>query len=124
MEGISNQEEIILLAVGALHPDAYAYGIQKEIKSQANKGISLGTIHTILYRMENEGLLRSQLGGSSNKRGGRSKRLFSLTTRGFRVVEELQNMRQSLWSKISPELDLKDPRKTLEGLRAEIEKAG
>ncbi len=102
METISTQEELILLAVGALHPDAYAYGIQKEIRQQTNKGISLGTIHTILYRLENEGLLKSHLGGSSNKRGGRSKRLFSLTSKGYRVAEELQQVRQSMWSKISP----------------------
>ena len=94
---------MVLLAVGSLYPEAYAYGIKKEIKSKSGKGISLGTIHTILYRMENDGLLKSHMGGSSNKRGGRSKRLYTLTYKGYGVVEELRKVRQALWSKISVE---------------------
>ena len=103
MENISNQEELVLLSVGALYPDAYAYSIKEEIKKESGKNISLGTIHTILYRLENEGLLKSQMGGSSNKRGGRSKRLFSLTAKGYRIAEDLRKLRQSLWSRISPD---------------------
>lgn len=103
MENISNQEELILLSVGALYPDAYAYAIKEEIKKESGKSMSLGTIHTILYRLENEGLLKSQMGGSSSKRGGRSKRLFSLTAKGYRMAEELRKLRQSLWSRISPD---------------------
>ena len=103
MENISNQEELVLLSVGALYPDAYAYAIQEEIKKESGKNMSLGTIHTILYRLENEGLLKSHMGGSSNKRGGRSKRLFSLTAKGYQMAEDLRKLRQSLWSRISPD---------------------
>lgn len=103
MENISNQEELVLLSVGALYPDAYAYAIKEEIKKESGKSVSLGTIHTILYRLENEGLLKSQLGGSSSKRGGRSKRLFSLTAKGYQMAEDLRKLRQSLWSRISPD---------------------
>ncbi|MDW3195396.1 MAG: PadR family transcriptional regulator [Cytophagales bacterium] len=103
MENISNQEELVLLSVGALYPDAYAYAIKEEIKKESGKNMSLGTIHTILYRLENEGLLKSHMGGSSNKRGGRSKRLFSLTAKGYQMAEDLRKLRQSLWSRISPD---------------------
>ena len=102
-KSLTAQEELVLLAVGALFPDAYAYGIKEELKSAAGTSLSLGTIHTILYRMENDGLLKSNLGGSSNKRGGRSKRLFSLTAKGYRVTQEIQQIRNALWTRISPE---------------------
>lgn len=98
---ISNQEELVLLTVGSLQPDAYAYGIKKEIHAEAGHSWSLGTIHTILYRLENNGLLRSELGGSSNKRGGRSKRLFFLTSKGYDVINEVQEVRKAMWSKLS-----------------------
>lgn len=103
MENISNQEELVLLSVGALYPDAYAYAIKEEIKRESGKNMSLGTIHTILYRMENTGMLKSQMGGSTSKRGGRSKRLFSLTAKGYQMVENLRKLRQSLWRRISPD---------------------
>lgn len=100
-EVISSQEEMVLLCVGSLEPEAYAYGIQLEIKDQAQKTWSIGTIHTILYRLENKGLLKSEMGGASDKRGGRSKRLYSLSAKGFRTVEEIQQMRQAMWTKVS-----------------------
>ena len=101
---ISTQEEIILLAVGSLQPDAYAYALKKEVKDQSGLIWSLGTIHTILYRLENKGLLKSEMGGATGKRGGRSKRLYSLTTKGFGLVDQLQQMRQAMWAKLSTHL--------------------
>ena len=100
-EIISSQEEIVLLAVGSLQPDAYAYALKKEIKEGAQYSWSLGTIHTILYRLENKGLLRSAMGGATGKRGGRSKRLYSLTTKGLGLVSDIQQMRQAMWSRLS-----------------------
>lgn len=99
-ETISSQEEIVLLSVGSIEPEAYAYGIKKEIKDQADLNWSLGTIHTILYRLENKGLLKSAMGGASDKRGGRSKRLYSLTAKGHQSVQQIQEIRQSMWNKL------------------------
>ncbi len=98
---LTSQEELILLSVGALYPEAYAYGIQQEIDQTLNKRFSLGTIHTILYRMEKLGLLKSEMGGSSNKRGGRSKRIYSLTSKGYAMVRQLQEVRQAFLARIS-----------------------
>lgn len=103
-EVISNQEEIILLATGSLQPDAYAYALKKEVKSQSGLSWSLGTIHTILYRLENKGLLQSEMGGATGKRGGRSKRLYSLTSKGLTMVDQLHQVRQNMWSKLSTNL--------------------
>jgi DNA-binding PadR family transcriptional regulator len=93
---LTSREEMILITVGVLQPDAYAYGIKKEIKSEAGASISLATIHTILYRMEKQKLLQSSMGGSSEKRGGRSKRLYKLSNKGFHTIKELQTARTSL----------------------------
>ena len=99
---ISELEELVLLAVGVLHPDAYAYNLRKEIKDQLGKSLSLASIHTVLYRLESNDLLKSELGGKSEKRGGRSKRLFSLTRTGIETVQDIQNVRQTMWSRMQP----------------------
>jgi len=103
MEGhsLSSQEELILLLVGALQPNAYAYTIKKELMEQANKKDALASIHTVLYRMEDQGYLKSSMGGAEKSRGGRSKRLYQLTMKGFRSVETIKLMRNNLWSQIS-----------------------
>jgi len=99
---LTNQEELILLSVGVLDPDAYAYAIRKEIRKECGISFSLASIHTILYRMESSGLLRSKLGGSSEKRGGRSKRLYCLTAKGQATIKELNTVRNALLSKLQP----------------------
>jgi DNA-binding PadR family transcriptional regulator len=100
---LTSQEEVILITVGLLQPDAYAYSIKKELKSEAGVSISLPTIHTILYRMEKQKLLQSGLGGSSEKRGGRSNRLYKLTHKGYGVIKEIQSVRNMLWTKLQIE---------------------
>lgn len=97
---ISELEELVLLSVAMLYPDAYAYKIRLEIKDQTGKSLSLASVHTVLYRLENEGLLLSELGGKSEKRGGRSKRLFTVSKSGRKMVEEIQDVRQAMWAKI------------------------
>ncbi|MEO9483848.1 MAG: PadR family transcriptional regulator [Ekhidna sp.] len=97
---ITELEELVLLSTAILYPNAYAYGIATEIKDQTGKSLSLASVHTVLYRLENSGLLNSELGGKSEKRGGRSKRLFSLTQNGKKAVEEMQDVRQAMWAKI------------------------
>lgn len=97
---VSELEELVLLSTAVLSPDAYAYGIAQEIKDQTGKSLSLASVHTVLYRLENAGLLKSELGGRSEKRGGRSKRLFALTQSGKKAVEDIQAVRQAMWAKI------------------------
>ena len=72
------------------------------MKEQLNKNVSLASIHTVLYRMEKYGFLKSSMGGVSSERGGRSKRLYQLTSKGFRAAEEIRLVRNSLWDGISP----------------------
>lgn len=97
---ISELEELVLLSVAVLSPNAYAYGIRLEIKDQVGKSLSLASVHTVLYRLERDGMLESAMGGQSEKRGGRSKRLYSLTKDGKEAVENIQSVRQAMWSKI------------------------
>ena len=97
---IGELDELVLLSAGVLYPDAYAYNIRLEIKEQVGKSLSLASVHTVLYRLEKDGLLKSELGGQSEKRGGRSKRLFSLTQAGLKRVQEIQEVREAMWVKM------------------------
>ncbi len=98
---LNGLEELVLLSIVVLHPDAYAYAIKKEINDQAGQQVSLASIHTVLYRMENKGWVQSELGGQSEKRGGRSKRLFTATSAGTEMLKSTQIARNNLWGKIN-----------------------
>ncbi|MEL6562501.1 MAG: PadR family transcriptional regulator [Bacteroidota bacterium] len=95
---IGEYEEIILLLVGILGENAYAFKLAEEYKDQTGKGTTIGTIHSALERLTDKGLLESVIGASSAKRGGRRKRIYSLTADGYRVLSDIKAVKTSLWN--------------------------
>ena len=104
LRDLSSRQELVLLAVGLLQGEAYGYTVSSEIESQIGQRIALATIHTILYRLERDGLLISRLGGSSEVRGGRSKRLYSLTGAGVEAIRSVHEGRSRFWDQLGPVL--------------------
>jgi len=51
-------EEVILLLVGILGEDAYAFKIAEEFESQTARAVSIGAVHSTLNRLESKGFLR------------------------------------------------------------------
>ncbi|MEP1094189.1 MAG: PadR family transcriptional regulator [Cyclobacteriaceae bacterium] len=98
---IGELEELCLLSVGILHHDAYGITVQTEIEHRTNRKPTISTIHSTLIRLEKKGLLQSRLGGATEKRGGRTKRLFSLTAEGQAVIEEARNVRIAMWDELA-----------------------
>jgi len=99
-------EELILLTVGVLNDDAYAVAITKEIENQAGRSVNVSAVHKSLYRLEEKGMLKSRLGDPESKRGGKRKRIFTLTAYGKNALEEFMELRISLARQI-PELTFK-----------------
>lgn len=93
-------EELVLLLVALLGDESYAVSIMEELKKQAGRDISLSAVHAVLHRLEEKGFVRSKMGGSSDERGGRRKRMFSITAYGRDVLEEQRNLRELIWNQI------------------------
>ncbi|MBN8823707.1 MULTISPECIES: PadR family transcriptional regulator [unclassified Spirosoma] len=93
-------EEMVLLIVAASTEDVYGVPVMEQLQQQTGRSFTISAVHTTLYRLEEKGFLRSSVGGATAERGGRSKRLFSLTTEGGRVLLEIQQMRTRLWGAI------------------------
>lgn len=93
-------EELVLLSVASLHDNAYAVSVRTEIEERANRKVNVSAIHASLYRLEDKGFLESDFGGATKKRGGKSKRLFSVTAYGYKALKESQSVRESFWSSI------------------------
>lgn len=94
-------EELALLMVALLGEEAYGVSITEQLKSQANRRITLSATHAVLHRLEEKGFVKSKMGGASTERGGRRKRLFRITAYGRNTLEDLRNTRNSIWSLIS-----------------------
>lgn len=97
---LGNFEEIVLLLVGVLNDQAYSVAIVEEYKKQTKKNINISAIHTVLYRLEEKGFLDSKLGDTIAERGGKRKRLFSLTPLAIKTLDELATFRNQLRQQI------------------------
>lgn len=93
-------EELVLLTVAVLEGDAYGVAIASELKQRTNRTISLSGVHIALYRLEEKGFVQSELGGATTNRGGRRKRLFTMTTAGKQTLGEMREVRNQLWESI------------------------
>jgi PadR family transcriptional regulator, regulatory protein PadR len=103
-EYLGELEELMLTMVGILQDDAYGNAIVKEIKEQLNRDVSLASTHVTLYRLEEKGYIRSRVGGATNIRGGRRKRIFTITSAGLAVLRSMKVSRTQLWKQF-PQLN-------------------
>lgn len=93
-------EEIVLLATGILQDLAYGVSICKEIENQTGRQVNIGAVHTALHRLEEKGFLKSKFGEATEVRGGKRKRIFSLTAYGIKALREAQELRNNMWSQL------------------------
>jgi DNA-binding PadR family transcriptional regulator len=91
-------EETLLLLVGILDKEAYAFRIAEEFESQTQRAVSIGAVHSTLNRLGEKGFLSSEMSGATAERGGRRKRIYTITASGQRVLEESRNFKLSLWN--------------------------
>jgi PadR family transcriptional regulator, regulatory protein PadR len=93
-------EELVLLITAVLHENAYGISVLQEIEAQTGRQINISAVHSVLDRLEQKGYLKSYLGGATNERGGRRKRLFSVTASGAKALSDVKEMRNTLYDQI------------------------
>lgn len=93
-------EEIVMLTVAILHGKAYGIAIIDELESRLNRRVSIGSLQTVLRRLEKKGHLTSSFGEATRQRGGKRKRFFMVTNFGRNALEEAKDQRLALWNAI------------------------
>jgi PadR family transcriptional regulator, regulatory protein PadR len=104
-EFLGEFEEIILTLVAGLHEDAYGAAIAEEIETRLKREVNLSAVHVTLYRLEDKGLIKSKFGGGTSERGGRRKRIFTITNSGLVMLKAMKEARIDLW-KLVPQLKM------------------
>jgi DNA-binding PadR family transcriptional regulator len=104
-EFLNDFEELILTLVAALHENAYGAAITIEIEKWLERRVTLSAVHVILYRLEDKGYIKSTVGGATNERGGRRKRIYSITNAGLAILRTMKETRIEIW-KLVPQLKM------------------
>lgn len=90
-------EEIVLLVVAMLDGQAYGVRITHEIIEQTQRNVRLNQVHASLHRLEEKGMINSKMGDPTPERGGRRKRIFTITAYGRTTLNEMKAIRTRLW---------------------------
>ncbi len=93
-------EEMVLLIVGVLYDQAYGLAISREIGEQTGRSVHISAVHSALHRLEKKGFLTSRLAEATQERGGKRKRLFTLTQAGSSALQEALALRNELFGQI------------------------
>ncbi|CAD5281447.1 MULTISPECIES: PadR family transcriptional regulator [unclassified Imperialibacter] len=101
---IGEFEELVLTIVAILQEEAYGNAIVGEIKAKVGREVNLSAVHVTLYRLEDKGYVKSGMGGATNERGGRRKRIFTITNAGLAILKDMKESRMDLW-KLIPQLN-------------------
>jgi PadR family transcriptional regulator, regulatory protein PadR len=104
-EFLGEFEELVLTLVAALQDDAYGAAISDEIEFRMKRNVTLSAVHVTLYRLEDKGYIRSHVGGSTNERGGRRKRIYKVTSAGLAMLKSMKESRIELWNLV-PQLKM------------------
>ena len=80
-------EELVLLTIATLVNNAYSVAICDELSRYADRTVRLGVVHAVLNRLEEKGLVKSELGEATATRGGKRRRFYFLTGAGNASID-------------------------------------
>ena len=75
-----------MLAVVALGDDAYGVSIATRINDRTGRDVSIGAVYATLGRLADKGYVSFRVSEPEPVRGGRARKLVSLTAAGMRAL--------------------------------------
>lgn len=94
-------EQVVLLAVARLRSEGYGVSIRREIERRTGRDVTVGSVYATLARLEEKGLLASEEGDPTPRRGGRARRHFRLLPAGVVALRTTRGMMDSLWDGVA-----------------------
>lgn len=74
--------------------------MQQYLERVTARSVSLGAVYAGLDRLELKGCVRSTLGEATRQRGGKRKRIFTVTGEGRRAARDARRVREAIWRTI------------------------
>ncbi len=99
---LGDLQQVVMLAVARLGPDAYGAAIRDELREVAGRRVSVPTVYVTLVRLEERGLTRSATAEPAEGRGGRARRVFALTDAGWAALDDARRAMNRMWRGVSP----------------------
>ena len=103
-------EQLVLLSILAVDDqEAYGMRIREELRETGGRDVTAPTVYSALERLEEKGMVASELGQPTAERGGRAKKLFRVEAEGVEALREVRARMDRLWAAASLEPDPEAP---------------
>ena len=100
MEFLTRMEEILLMTIHRIAPEAYGVTIRAKIEDLLGRSVSVGAVYVPLDRLAERGYLETWYGDPTPERGGRRKKYYKLTQEGLTILKETKALQDTLWENI------------------------
>ena len=100
MKYLTRQEELVLLSIFHLKENAYLVTIQDHLNQITDKKWSISSVYVPLSRLEKNGYLKSTIGESTEKRGGKGIRYYRISKEGTKALADLKEVYDKIWKGI------------------------
>ena len=90
-------EQMLLLAALHLGEEAYGAALGQELEARVGRRVSRGAIYVTLDRLEAKGLVTSSLSAPRPERGGRPRRVVTVTPEGIAQLQASREALVTLW---------------------------
>ena len=100
-------EQLVLLGVLRLGPEAYGAAIRQEIHARSSRDVSINAVYTTLDRLERKGLLKSWIGEPTAVRGGRRRKFYAFRPSGITALRHSYHALTAMAEGLEHRLDAK-----------------
>ena len=104
-ETLGELEHQVLLALLRREGDAYSAPIVLELEKRTGREVAASAVYIALRRLEDEGLVTSELRSPGPDEGGRHRRYFQPTDEGVALLRRARRQLVRLWDGLEPVLD-------------------
>jgi len=98
-------EQMVLLAILQLDDEAFGTNVMDELERRVERKVSRGAMYVTLDRLEEKGMLVSEIGDPTPRRGGRPKRFLTVTPDGVEALRRSRLAWMRLWDGLDSVLE-------------------
>lgn len=102
MNLLSRKEELVLLSIWKLGPNAYGNAVRRDVSDATGYNWLIGSVYAPISKMLREGLVISYNTDPEPVKGGRSKVVYRVTEVGKSALNRIKEVNKFLWNDIPP----------------------
>lgn len=96
-------ETTMLATMATLPHGVSGLDLRRALAERTGRTYAVGAIYTVLQRLEAKALVRSRLDEPRAVRGGRARRLFTITGAGVLALDTFRKQADIAWGPLAPE---------------------